>query len=732
MIPVRRLQFSTMTAIGLMLTMHGASAQSAASSSNPPIPAAASSGGEAPAIEEIVVTAEKHSENLQQAPAAITVVSGEVLAARGFQDIRDATVPFPSVEFSPLGSITHLYIRGIGAEQDRANIDPLVVMSQDGVNLPREITGNNLFDIASIESLPGPQSTLYGNSSAGGAVSITNNRPVNSFMSSAAVEGGNYGFVHATAVENIPVSDALAVRGAFDYARHDGYYAEGSDAEDEFGGRVSALYKPTDDVSAYLWGSYNHTAGAPAAAVGFTANGVPANPRNPWSNNSCAPTGAGFPLGANPACDPLYGGAPTQPSDTQIVSGELQWRLDGVTLFMTPSYLYDQQSILQYFGPFPNAQHIWDHQWSDELKAVSDSGGPLKWLAGLYWYKDSQYQFFNLNGSAGNPAVRNNETTYAAYGQATYAIQDWLRVTGGLRYSSNEKDGYGCNCTAGDNEGIYFTSRHTTPSVDWKVGLDADIAPRSMAYATVQTGYDNGTYNYYNTSGLLGPQNAGPSPLVPATRLLAYTVGIKNRFFGGTLQVNDEAYYYDYKNLLVAPFDSNPAHFGNAFYAAEKTAIYGDELDVLFFATPADQLSANLGLLHAAAVNFVVGDPAVNYDGYQLVDSPTVTLNVGYQHTFDLSDGANVAFSANTHYESGYWTTFNHYAASHQGAFTNTDITLTYTSADGRWSASLWTKNVEDSAVIGIGGQVGAGALQSIGVLRPPRTFGVRLTAKYE
>ncbi len=97
-----------MTAIGLMLTMHGASAQSAASSSNPPIPAAASSGGEAPAIEEIVVTAEKHSENLQQAPAAITVVSGEVLAARGFQDIRDATVLFPSVEFSPLGSITHL------------------------------------------------------------------------------------------------------------------------------------------------------------------------------------------------------------------------------------------------------------------------------------------------------------------------------------------------------------------------------------------------------------------------------------------------------------------------------------------------------------------------------------------------------------------------------------------------------------------------------------------------
>ena len=111
-------------------------------------------------LTEVVVTAEKRAENLEKAPATISVVSGEDLQVRGIDEISEATVLFPSVKFGQISGTTHLYIRGIGAEQDRASIDPLSAMTENGINLPREVTGNNLFDVSAVEVLPGPQSTL--------------------------------------------------------------------------------------------------------------------------------------------------------------------------------------------------------------------------------------------------------------------------------------------------------------------------------------------------------------------------------------------------------------------------------------------------------------------------------------------------------------------------------------------------------------------------------------------
>src|SRR5215475_3473164 len=195
-------------------------------------------------LQEIVVTTEKRAENVQKAPATISVVSGEEMSTRGIQDISESTAMFPSVKFGQISGTVHMYIRGIGAEQDRASIDPLSAMTQNGIVLPREITGNNLFDVGTIEVLPGPQSTLYGASSAGGIVSVTNNRPTNSQEGNATLEVGNYDYKHLTAVQNVPLSDTLFIRAAFDGAFHDGYETSGADSEDQLGGRVSALYKP--------------------------------------------------------------------------------------------------------------------------------------------------------------------------------------------------------------------------------------------------------------------------------------------------------------------------------------------------------------------------------------------------------------------------------------------------------------------------------------------------------
>lgn len=696
--------------------------------------------GDSDQLQEIVVTAEKRSENVEKAPATISVVNGNDLTTRGIADISESTVEFPSVKFGQIAGTTHMYIRGIGAEQDRASIDPLSAMMQNGIVIPREITGNNLFDVSTIEVLPGPQSTLYGASSAGGIVSVTNNRPTNTQEGYAILEIGNYDFKHITAVQNVPLSDTLSVRAAFDGAYHDGYESSGADAEDEISTRVSLLYKPNEDLTAYFWYLFNHTGGEPANTVTLTANNVFADPKHPWTDNSCTPSGAGAPLGVNPNCDPNYIGAPFQDFRTNIFAGQIDWHVRDFTISMIPGAVVDGGPILQYFSPFPNYQDIGTHQYSDELRFTSDSEKPFKWLGGLFFYQEREYQYFsvnntllqNLNHLQGNPEIWNEDRTYAAFGQLTYSVTDWLRLTGGLRYSSNQKVANGCNCAAGGGEGVYFNFDHTWPRTDWKVGVETDIGEHGLWYATVQTGYTNGAYQYYNQSGLLGPQNAGPAPVVQPSTLTSYSTGTKFRFLDNRIEFNNEVYFYNYRNLLIAPFDDNPAHYGTAFYSANRTEIYGDELDLKLLLTHDDQLHFNFNYNHARAIDFVVGDPPVNYGGLQLIEAPDGVGNAGYRHTFNLSGGAGVEFNVDTHYENGFWGTFNHAPTTHQPAFTMTDANLTYKASSGKWSAAVWGKNLENSAVIGPGAYVGAGTIGGVYWVLPPRTFGVRFNLNWE
>jgi iron complex outermembrane recepter protein len=685
-------------------------------------------------LQEIVVTAEKRSENVQRAPATISVVSGEELQTRGIQDISQSTVMFPSVKLGQISGTVHMYIRGIGAEQDRASIDPLSAMTQNGIVLPREITGNNLFDVATIEVLPGPQSTLYGASSAGGIVSVTTNRPTKGQEGYATVEIGNYDFKHFTAAQNVPLSDTLAVRAAFDGAFRDGYQTSGADSEDQIAGRISALYQPNADVTSYLWYAFNHTGGQPANTVTLTAEHTWADPKHPWNDYSCVDSGAGAPLGANPNCDPFYIGQQFQDFRTNMLGGQFDWHVQDFTLSMIPGAVVDGGTTLQYFSPFPNYQVIGTHQYSDELRITSDSEKPFKWLGGLFFYQIREYQFFsvnntllqNLNREAGNPEIWNEDRTLAAFGQVTYSVTDWFRLTGGLRYSSNHKEANGCNCAAGGGEGVYFTFNHTWPRVDWKVGTEVDIGAHGMWYATVQTGYNNGAYQYYNQSGLLGPANVGPAPLVQPSKLVSYSTGTKFRFLDNRLEVNNEVYFYNYKDLLIAPFDDNPAHYGNTFYNADKTEIYGDELDIKFLITPSDQVHLSFNYNHARAIDFVVGNPPVNYGGLQLIEAPDGVGNLGLRHTFRLASGATVDLDADTHYENGFWGTFDHAPTTHQPAFTMTDASLTYHAVDEKWTLGLWGRNLENSSVIGPGAYVGAGTIGGVYWVLPPRTYGVR------
>src|SRR5580704_2932481 len=209
-------------------------------------------GGDA--LAEVTVTAEKQTQNLQKTAAAVTAVSAETLLDAGVTDLREAQKLVPSVRFQAEGNNTQVFIRGVGANLDQANVEPNVAFNFAGIYLPREATSAGFFDVDQFEVLPGPQGTLYGRSAIGGTINVTPTRPGFNNAGSVLLEVGNYAAVHGTVTQNFRATDSLALRAAVDYNRNDGVEDTGAQSQNDTSARLSAILNPTDQLSIYLWG----------------------------------------------------------------------------------------------------------------------------------------------------------------------------------------------------------------------------------------------------------------------------------------------------------------------------------------------------------------------------------------------------------------------------------------------------------------------------------------------
>ena len=293
-----------------------------------------------------------------------------------------------------------------------------------------------------------------------------------------------------------------------------------------------------------------------------------------------------------------------------------------------------------------------------------------------------------------------------------------MRLVAGGRASFDSREGEGLT-----GFGQPFDADEDYDRLDWKLGVEWDVLADAMAYATIQTGYQPGTYNSF-------PATPEQSNLVDAAELTAYTVGIKSRFLDDRLQVNNETFFYDYRDLLVQSFNLNT--FLLTTFNAEQTEIWGNQLDVLFQVTDAGRLNLSVGYLHARYEDFIVPDavnigiPQRDFGGYELQYAPDWTVSAGYQHDFQFSTGYLRA-RVESRYESEFWGTFTQSRGTQQEGYTKSDASLTYYSTDGRWSLGLWIKNIEDEAVLAATttGQYGPYADAFI---EPPRTYGARFT----
>ena len=477
--------------------------------------------------DEIIVTAQKVAEPAEKVPISIDVLGNREIADRGVIDLQRINGVVPSVNVAVQGPNTSVYIRGVGTQLPAPFGTPTVATNLDGVYLNQSSSLNaSFYDVDRIEVLKGPQGTLYGRNATAGAINIVNSRPTFGFEGSTTAEVGSYDLYRVEGMLNVPLSESLALRGAFQRYKHDGYLSDGYDDADQWAGRTRALWNPASNLSVLLTADYFDREGKGQGSVLLPATGRFVDAANPWLGNSQP----GF----------LH-------NKSWGVTGELNWDLGPATLTYQPAYRDTRTSSLSFSNGsiFGILADVFGYQWTHELRLASTDTGAFRWLVGAYYFDEDAGTFTRRYKAILIAPVRDsvvdvptvNTRSTAGFAQGIYSIVPSFRLTAGLRYTHDLKysDGSGYASLNSDaagaavaGTGFPIAARTTFDKLTWKFGADFDVAPDSLLYAAVSTGFKAGGVNPSlqgtppaYVSKCCGPVGFGPAIFAPGT-LSAY------------------------------------------------------------------------------------------------------------------------------------------------------------------------------------------------------------------
>ncbi len=590
-----------------VLTPHQAAAQASTQ--------LAANGSGTSSIENVVVTAERRSANIQTTPLAITSVSGATLDKNFSNQISDLNATVPSLEVTKASGFENLVtIRGVGSEtpENSLTTSPGVSEFIDGVYIANTISlDQTLFDVDRVEVLRGPQGALYGTSSDGGAISIVTKQPeLGVFGGSADVSAGNYNLFRERAEINIPVGDTLAIRISGQKYDHDGFGTDtilkGNDLDDAHDQSVkgAVLWKPVPEFTATLTGMW----------YGADQNGAEQKNVN------------------DPQTDPRKF-EQDYPSEfnlhTQLYHLNLEYDTDWFNIKSVSAYqgLNHQQQedssrgAVQWLGIYDDVA-AWNTKMknlNEEFDLVSKPGSVVDWVAGVFVLNQSSHQFVSEFECTSKPCAAptasdlsiapdietnppgnldyGNDTSvtrrsYAAFAQATYHFLPNLSATIGGRYNYDYYGERSHNFSAFDVDTVRNSFIDHVPT--YRGELDYTPATDNLLYASVARGYKPGGAN-----GIYG-QLVIPATFVPETNT-SFEIGSKNLFLNHALRVNLAAYYSIYKNMQY--IENDPIPFDGGISNIPTVHAYGLEAETTYVALDDRlRLNANLALENAHVV----------------------------------------------------------------------------------------------------------------------------------
>lgn len=703
---------------------------------------------EASGVQDIVVTAQRRSERLQDIPMAITALGGEALERSPVTNLSDIQTSVPNVNISPRNSSGVVSIRGIGFDIVTAGAEGSVAIHTDGVYQSRPVSAlSGLFDVERIEVARGPQGTLYGRNATGGAINIISRRPTAEVEGYVDLSYGNYNAVSLEAGLSGPIiGDKLMARIATKIERRDGWGTNLANGRDIDNLKSTALrgmleFEPSEAVSFLLAGDYFRRDDN-AYAVHF-AGCVTA---------TCGP---------NAATSRGY----TLPSDERDVSNDVQpinrpeayavsltgrialpfADLTSISAYRAGSayYLFDFDGTAQP-GAFLTREEDY-RTFSQELQ-LGHSGGALDWIVGLFYFNERNQA--RANGAFPPflaPALSRyfqggtlHTDAYAAFGEASYHINPQLTLTVGARYSSERKrirDEFtftngpanlvarqaaptaqiACVTCRGLPDEANFNAFTPKFAVRYQPSADKQI------YATVQKGFKSGGFAVGAVTPAFNPET-----------IWSYEVGLKATWFDRMLTTNIAAYHYDYSDLQVGQVAGVATIIRNA--GAAK--VDGVEAELRLALGEHFKLDGFVAYNHARFTAYRSANPAIpgslelDLAGNLLSNAPEWTGKIGAEYTSRIANGT-VTLRGDVFASSRvFFSPFNNLTNS-QAPYELVSASLRYDD-DRDWYVSAFINNVADTSVKSgsIVTSLTTGAFV-IAQYLPPRTYGVRIGKKF-
>jgi iron complex outermembrane recepter protein len=669
-------------------------------------------------VADIVVTARKSSETLLRTPAAVQVLSETELVNRGVTDIVRLSNLVTGIVLVPNRQNVLIFSRGLGQSDGQPQTTPSVEVQIDGYNIPKLALQAALYDIANVQVLKGPQGILYGRNAIGGAVLINTKRPSPAgFQTEGFLEAGNYNAWHAFAAANVPLGENTAVRAAVDYNKHDGYFSTGANDLDNIAGRLAFLTEIGDRISIFVTASAFRRTGNGFANVTIPADTAAMS--DPWYVTPVPTSGIVAGVDFN---EPRNRGF--FEARAHAFTGEVSYQVsDALTLTYVGGYLKFSSSQVNPYGNRPNGIFVNNstlyfqeafHDYQNEVR-LNFKTSRVDLVAGVL-----QHRFvlpalvvrgsYPLGQLLSGP-LRATESNYAVFASARITLAAGLRFEIGGRQSWDRKGAVGS--LFGDPINLNPATFPDFRNFSYKFGLEYDARDNMLVYANVQTGYLPGAYQTVPAATLAALGR--PRRYEPQT-VTAYTAGIKARMLDGRLQLNAEAFYYDYRNFQVNQrvelIVGNVISFQTPYANIRKSRIYGVDIDLNARIGRDGRLTVGLNLLDPKIVDsgftslsvlqpngfFArVADPSLK--GYQLPNAPTVFLNLGYEHTFRLGNGARIVATVGTHYETKRYLDYSqpNVAGALQDPFWKTDIAINFHSRDDRWTIGVFGRNLENT-----------------------------------
>ncbi|WP_343045270.1 TonB-dependent receptor [Parasphingopyxis algicola] len=656
----------------------------------------------------IVVTARRREESLQDTPVAVSALSAAELENRQIETLTEVYRYVPNVQFSTAASGTtgasSVFVRGIGQIDFITTAEPGVGVYLDGVYLAR-VTGAalDLADVERVEVLRGPQGTLFGRNTIGGAVNVVTRTPREAFEGRLEISGGSQDRFSLMAGISGGLADGLAA-GLTVMARTDSGYGTNLTSQtgsqqlgkaEDYAARLQLHAMPSDATTLDLAFDYLDHEGTPAphTLVAFQPSAATAAYNAAFPAN---PIGAQF-LNSEPDLDAVRLSAPMV-DDLEVygVAFTAAHDFDNVTLKSITSYRHQEGRSGQDFDGTPAIfldQFIDSRQWqfSQEIQlSGEDDLGRLNWILGGYYFaEDGRFNSSILLSGTPITILTNNHTeSWAGYGQLSYELFDDFRVTLGARYTDETKRLDGVTTNFGGF--VLVPPTDLSDSFDNfspKIGIDYRVSDDLLLYASATRGFRSGGFNGR-------PFSPADLTSFDAETVTSYEVGFKSELADRRIRFNAAAFYNDYTDIqLTAVTNSGGAtvvRTGNAATAE----IYGFEAELEARPTNALTLFGSVGFLE----NSLEEKTGFTFGATELPTSPEWTISAGGRYDADLTDTLVLSFGADYSYTSSFTPQFDPSPAARIPAYSLVNASITLNEEADGWRITLFAENLFDQA----------------------------------